>query len=158
MPRRTGMNREHIEVSAHTCTQHTYTRTETLPPLQHHGPTSLPRCRDYTSRAQIPQSLGHRAQWGHQDCSPLLGKLQGWSPEGSGLWGLWGRTHLWVSLLSTVPTVGREKTQCSSGCRSHLPPSSEVQSLSITCWQDPRPDQDPESPPPGPQVGSMMDL
>ena len=32
--------------------------TETLPPLQHHSPTSLPRFRDYTSRAQIPSLLG----------------------------------------------------------------------------------------------------
>ena len=129
----------------------------TPPPLRLHGPTSLPRCRGYTSGAPIPQSPGHRAQWGHQYCS-LLGRLQKWFP------GRWlaevGRGEPpWVPFYQQF-SMQVEKNQHTSEVRSYcnLPPSSEIQSPIITPWQDPRPDQDPKSPLSSPQVGKLRGL
>ena len=123
MHRSTGRYREHIEcTSTHMYIAHMHVHEHATTPM---APWSYfpSRCRGYISTARLPSLLGTELSEGirtvlsWESCSTDAHRGLAWG----------GGYSLWVSLLSTVLTVGREKNQCTSDVRSHwnLPPSSD---------------------------------
>lgn len=120
--RSTGMYREHIErTSTHMYITHMYiihmhVCINTPPPLRLHGPTSLPGVE---ATSLQPGSLVSWAQSSERPSGLFSSPGRAAALMPTEVWLEGGGYSRWVSLLSTVLTVGREKNQRTSEVRSH---------------------------------------